>query len=92
MGVSSVPEFTEVPLKDGEDICLLLVTAGVSEFLPPGKLAETVASALQKQTEVVKSPALLSEAIIKSANLEWKNNEEIVDDCTCVALWLSEGK
>ncbi|CAI2359825.1 unnamed protein product [Moneuplotes crassus] len=82
VGVSACPEIKETTLTH-EDAYIVIASDGVWEFLENKEVAEIV-----YEYYVQGNAEKAAEAIVKEAFDRWKNREIIVDDITCIVLFL----
>ena len=83
VGVNGEPEILELDLcKD--DKFIILASDGVWEFLSNDEVAKIVAPFFE-----IKNAEKAAEALVRESYLRWKKEEEgIVDDITCVIVFL----
>jgi len=80
VGVTSVPEVWERDLTPG-DRFMILATDGVWEFIPSQEAVNLVAGC--------QSPEDACQLLVKEATLRWKQQEEVIDDITCIVVFFS---
>ncbi len=83
VGVSSEPEITLTTLGN-DDKFIVLASDGVWEFLSNEDVVSIVQPYYIKQDPTGACGALVTESLKK-----WQQNEEVVDDTTCIVVFLS---
>ena len=82
VGVNAVPEIKEFVLTT-EDKVMVLASDGVWEFLQNQEVANIVYPFfLQKNAEGA------AEALVRAAFKRWKREESVIDDITCIIVFL----
>lgn len=82
VGVNAVPEIKEFVLTP-EDKVMVLASDGVWEFLENQDVANIVYPFfLQKNAEGA------AEALVRAAFKTWKREESVIDDITCIIVFL----
>ena len=82
VGVNAIPEIKEFVLTP-EDKVMVLASDGVWEFLQNQEVANIVYPFfLQKNTEGA------AEALVRAAFKRWKREESVIDDITCIIVFL----
>eukprot|EP01006_Ploeotia_vitrea_P023221 TRINITY_DN55665_c0_g1_i2.p1 TRINITY_DN55665_c0_g1~~TRINITY_DN55665_c0_g1_i2.p1 ORF type:complete len:337 (-),score=193.33 TRINITY_DN55665_c0_g1_i2:164-1174(-) len=79
VGVISTPDVTKQELTD-EDQLLILATDGLWEFISNQEAVDLIKG--------TKDPKSACEMLIKEATERWKKEEEVIDDITCLVVWL----
>ena len=83
VGVNGEPEILELDLAK-DDKFIILASDGVWEFLSNDEVAKIVAPFFE-----IKNAEKAAEALVRESYLRWKKEEEgIVDDITCVIIFL----
>ena len=81
-GVTSIPEVSTLQLQPNDRV-VILASDGVWEFLTNKKVADTV-----YPFYLMKNAEGAAETLVKAAHKSWKNNESVVDDITCIVIFL----
>lgn len=82
VGVNAVPEIKEFVLTPDDKI-MVLASDGVWEFLQNQEVANIVYPFfLQKNAEGA------AEALVRAAFKRWKREESVIDDITCIIVFL----
>jgi len=84
VGVISVPEITPHPLKEN-DIFVVWASDGVFEFLSD----ETVVKLIWKHKDQLQEAA---NQLVEESTKQWKREEEVIDDITCIIVQFNEPK
>lgn len=84
VGVIPDPELFEFLLSP-EDQFLVVASDGVWEFLSNDDVAKIVAPYYAQS-----SPEAAANALVKEAFKKWMEEEEVIDDITCVIIFLEE--
>ena len=82
VGVSSDPEVMRFELQP-EDKFIIIASDGVWEFLSNEKIAQIVWPYYLKN-----SPEQAGNAIVRAAATKWRENDTVIDDITCVTIFL----
>ena len=82
VGVTSFPDIIEVDLTK-EDKFIIIASDGVWEFLSNEEVAEIVLPFFEK-----KNAEGAAEALVRKSYTRWKEEEEVVDDITCIVIFL----
>jgi len=83
VGVNGEPEILELDLQK-DDKFIVLASDGVWEFLDNEDIAKIVVPFFE-----VKNAEKAAEAVVRASYISWKKEEEgIVDDITCVIIFL----
>jgi serine/threonine protein phosphatase PrpC len=81
-GVISDPEVTKFELTP-DDKFIVIASDGVWEFLENEMVAEIVWPFFVKH-----SPEAAGNALVRAAALKWKENDTVIDDITCIIIFL----
>lgn len=82
VGVNAVPEIKEYELTS-EDKVIVLASDGVWEFLENAEVARIVYPFyLQKNAEGA------AESLVRASFKRWKREENVIDDITCIIIFL----
>lgn len=82
VGVSTDPEVMKFELKP-EDKFIIVASDGVWEFLSNEDIAKIVWPFYLKN-----SPEQAGNAIVRAAAQKWRENDTVIDDITCVTIFL----
>lgn len=83
VGITAEPEILELDLQK-DDKFIVLASDGVWEFITNEEVAQMVAPFFE-----TKNAEKAAEAVVRESYLRWKKEEEgIVDDITCVIIFL----
>ena len=82
LGVSCEPEVKQV-LLNPTDRFIIIASDGVWEFLSNEAVAKIVWPYFQKN-----SPEQAGNAIVRAAAQKWKENDTVIDDITCITIFL----
>ena len=82
VGVTSFPDVLEVDLTRN-DKYIVIASDGVWEFLNNEQVAEIVWPFFDK-----KDAEGAAEALVRKSYQRWKEEEEVVDDITCIVIFL----
>lgn len=82
VGVNAIPEIKEYTL-GVDDKIIVLASDGVWEFLSNEQVASTAFSYLQS-----KNAEAAAENLVRMAYKAWKREESVVDDITCIVVFL----
>mmetsp|Transcript_18399 Transcript_18399/g.13247 ORF Transcript_18399/g.13247 Transcript_18399/m.13247 type:complete len:98 (+) Transcript_18399:638-931(+) len=82
LGVSDLPETKIVDLSK-HDKFLVIASDGVWEFLDNEMIGNLVWPFYMKN-----SPELAGHAVVRAAVNSWKENDSVIDDITCVIIFL----
>lgn len=82
VGVNAVPEITELRM-NSQDKVIILASDGVWEFLENQQVADIVYPYfLQRNAEGA------AENLVRAAFKTWKREENVIDDITCIVIFL----
>ena len=82
VGVNAVPEITEMRMTPSDKI-IILASDGVWEFLENQQVADIVYPYfLQRNAEGA------AENLVRAAFKQWKREENVIDDITCIVIFL----
>lgn len=82
VGVNAIPECDEIELiKD--DKFIVLASDGVWEFLKNIDVAKIIYPFYQK-----KNAEGAAECLVREAFKKWKKEEDVIDDITCIVIFL----
>lgn len=82
VGVIPNPEILEYTLTKYDEF-LLIASDGVWEFMTNVDVARLVFPYVEKN-----APEAAANALVKEATKRWKREEEVIDDITCVIIFL----
>ena len=82
VGVSVYPEIKEFTLTQ-DDAYIVMASDGVWEFMSNDEIAKIVC-----KYYFTGNAEKAAEEIVKQSFLKWKDNEILIDDITCVVLFL----
>ncbi len=82
VGVTPEPEIWEIEFKE-EDKYVVIASDGVWEFMENDEAVEIVAPFFLKNNAEGAAEAIAIESVKR-----WKSREEVIDDITCVILFL----
>lgn len=82
VGVIALPDVIEVELTK-DDKFIIIASDGVWEFLSNDEIAAIVWPFFEK-----KNAEGAAEAIVRRSYQRWKEEEEVVDDITCIVIFL----
>lgn len=82
VGVTPEPEIMEYTLTEYDQF-ILLASDGVWEFMSNVDVAWLVYPYIEKN-----SPEAAANALVKEATKRWKKEEEVIDDITCIIIFL----
>lgn len=82
VGVSVYPEIKEITLTK-EDAYVIIASDGVWEFMENKEVAEIV-----YEHYLEGSAEKAAEEVVREAFRRWKDREVIIDDITCIVLFL----
>ena len=80
------PEILEYTLSEYDQF-LLIASDGVFEFMSNVDVARLVFPYVEKN-----APEAAANALVKEATKRWKKEEEVIDDITCVIIFLEAQK
>ena len=81
-GVNAIPEISELRLTV-QDKFIILASDGVWEFISNQTVADIVYPFYLK-----KNAEGAAESLVRAAFKEWKNQENVIDDITCIVIFL----
>ena len=81
-GVSWEPEVKLVKLKKSDNF-IVIASDGVWEFLSNDQVAQIV-----KPYYIRNSPEIAGNAIVRESAKQWKENDTVIDDITCITIFL----
>ena len=81
-GVFAEPELSEVRLS-AVDQFVILASDGVFEFISSQEAVDIVAKHMET------GPQAACEALVKESTARWNAEEDVVDDTTCIILFLN---
>ena len=82
VGVIPDPEIMEYTLTEYDQF-ILIASDGVWEFMSNVDVARLVFPFVEKN-----SPEAAANALVKEATKRWKKEEEVIDDITCIIIFL----
>ena len=82
VGVNAIPEMGEMELNK-DDKFIVLASDGVWEFLENEQVAEIVWPFFVKH-----SPEAAGNALVRAAAQKWKENDTVIDDITCIIIFM----
>ena len=82
VGVNAVPEISELRMTPADKV-IILASDGVWEFLENQQVADIVYPFfLQRNAEGA------AENLVRAAFKQWKREENVIDDITCIVIFL----
>ena len=81
-GVNAIPEISELRLTSSDKF-IILASDGVWEFLGNQTVADIVYPFYLK-----KNAEGAAESLVRAAFKEWKSQENVIDDITCIVIFL----
>ena len=81
-GVHAVPEIRTYELQPNDKV-IVLASDGIWEFLSNQRVASLILPFIEKR-----NAEAAAETIIREAFRSWKREEQVIDDITCVILFL----
>ena len=82
VGVNPDPEIREFKLQSN-DRFILIASDGIFEFLSNEEVARIVFPYLEKN-----APEAAANSLVKEATKRWRKEEEVIDDITCIIIFL----
>ena len=82
VGVIPTPEILEYTLTPYDQF-ILIASDGVFEFMSNVDVARLVYPYVEKN-----APEAAANALVKEATKRWKEEEEVIDDITCIIIFL----
>ena len=86
VGVSAYPEIKETKLNEN-DAYIVIASDGVWEFLENKEVAEII-----YEYYIKGNAEKAAEEVVREAYKRWRKNEVIIDDITCIVLFLDVKK
>ena len=82
VGVFSLPEVTEYKIKE-EDRAIIIASDGLWEYMDNKKVTDIVRKLIKQ-----KDPDIIANKLYKESIIEWKKNDQGIDDITIICILL----